>query len=433
MTNKKAPKRLRVMMSAYACQPGRGSEPGVGWNLAKAMTERHDVWVLTRADNRPAIEAELVKRPVPNLNFLYYELPRWASWWKRGDLGVQAHYYLWQLGATKIARLAHAKMNFDIAHHVTYTKYWAPAGVGFVECPFVWGPVGGGESMPSKFMNTLSLYGRFYEISRLIARWIGEHDPIVRSTAKRASVGIATTFETENRMRHISKHRVKTLSSIAVSKDEFDVLAKITKNIQTRGHTFLAIGRLLGWKGYQLALRAFAQAQIPGSNFIILGTGPEQRNLEGLAKNLEIDKQVKFISEVSRDDVLRLLSDSKIFIHPSLHESGGMVILEAMAAGLPVICLDIGGPAVHVNSRVGRKIAAINPDQAINDLSKAMQDLALDPDLRRQLGEAARQHVALEFTWERKAEQLAQVYEQVLSEGRNPEHIAEALDSLYQE
>ena len=81
MTNKEMPRRLRVLMSAYACEPGKGSEPGVGWNLAKAMATRHDVWVVTRANNRPVIESELEEQPVPNLHFLYYDLPRWASWW----------------------------------------------------------------------------------------------------------------------------------------------------------------------------------------------------------------------------------------------------------------------------------------------------------------------------------------------------------------
>jgi hypothetical protein len=76
-----------VLLSAYACEPGKGSEPGIGWNLARHLAEHHEVWVLTRTNNRPAIEAELARNPVPGLHFVYHDLPPWARFWKRGQRG----------------------------------------------------------------------------------------------------------------------------------------------------------------------------------------------------------------------------------------------------------------------------------------------------------------------------------------------------------
>ena len=402
-------------MSAYACEPGKGSEPGVGWNLAKAMAERHNVWVLTRANNRPVIDAELAERPVPNLEFLYYDLPRWASWWKRGGRGVQAYYYLWQFGAARVARSAHAKLKFDIAHHVTFVKYWAPAAAGFAGIPFVWGPVGGGESMPRSFLKDLSIRSQVYERARSSARWLGEQDPWVRRTSRRANLAIATTPETAAKIRKLSQCSVIQMLGVALVSGEFQKSVKErTSRLATEGVTLVSAGRLLGWKGYHLAVRAFAQAGLPAARYVILGDGPEKGYLIAMAKELGVEDRVEIVGAVPRPEVLKRLAEADIFLHPSLHDSGGWATLEAMAAGLPVICLDIGGPAVQVNSDVGRKIAAITPDQAIKDLGRAMRELVLDPDLRSQLGQAARQRVASEFTWEKKAEKLSKVYEQVL-------------------
>src|SRR5579864_4765887 len=78
---------VRVLLSAYACEPNRGSEPGVGWGTVQALAAHHEVWALTRANNRPAIERETARTPMPSVHFVYYDLPRWARWWKHGQRG----------------------------------------------------------------------------------------------------------------------------------------------------------------------------------------------------------------------------------------------------------------------------------------------------------------------------------------------------------
>ena len=79
---------MRVLLSAYSCQPGKGSEPGIGWNWAMQIARFHEVWVLTRAANRQAVEAALRANGPANLRFAYYDLPRWARFWKRGPRAV---------------------------------------------------------------------------------------------------------------------------------------------------------------------------------------------------------------------------------------------------------------------------------------------------------------------------------------------------------
>jgi hypothetical protein len=92
---------VKVFLSAYACEPSLGSEPGIGWNIAREMANHHEVWVLTWAERRAGIEAELTRNPVQNLHFIYVGLP-WDRVWRKG-LGIYPHYYLWQIGAYFVA------------------------------------------------------------------------------------------------------------------------------------------------------------------------------------------------------------------------------------------------------------------------------------------------------------------------------------------
>ena len=188
--------RHKVLISAYACEPGRGSEPGVGWNLAREMAKFHDLWVITRAINREVIEEELAKNPVQGLHFIYFDLPKWFRTWENERYGVQIYYYIWQLGIYPLAKSVHRKVGFSLAHHITFVRYWTPSLLALLPIPFLWGPVGGGESAPKTFRKNFSAEGQRYERLRDLARRLGEHDPLVRLTARKCKMALVTTRET---------------------------------------------------------------------------------------------------------------------------------------------------------------------------------------------------------------------------------------------
>ncbi len=404
---------MRVLVSAYACEPGRGSEPGVGWNLARHLARYCEVWVLTRANNRPAIDAELARNPVPGLHFLYYDLPAWARWWKRGQRGVHLYYFLWQVGAYFVARRVHRAVGFDLVHHVTFVKYWMPSFLALLPVPFVWGPVGGGESVPLAFWPSFGPRGILYEALRTLARWLGEHDPFVRLTARRAVLALATTEETAVRLRRLGAKTVEVLSQAALPAKELEALSRLSPP-PPRPVRFLSVGRLLHLKGFHLGLAAFARSGLRDAEYWLVGDGPERRRLERLARQLGIADRVRFWGQLPRSGVLELLGQCHALVHPSLHDSGGWVCLEAMAAGRPAICLDLGGPALQVTEETGFKVPARNAEQAIDDMTRAMLTLARDPQLGLQMGEAARYRVQEHFTWETRRSQLATLLSEVL-------------------
>ncbi len=410
-------RRLKVLLSAYACEPGQGSEAGVGWNVALHVSRYHDVWVITRANNRPAIEAALGVTVGDMPRFVYFDLPRWARWWKRRQQGVQLYYYLWQVGAYFVARRLHRAIKFDVVHHVTFVKYWTPSFAPLLSVPFLWGPVGGGESAPRHLWSELGARGERYEWWRELGRALGERDPLMRFTARHSAIALAATPQTAHRLRILGVKSIYTLSQVALSREEFVCLSTGHAS-PDRPYRFVSIGHLLPLKGFHLGLRAFARAGLPDWEYVVIGRGPDEKRLRTLAHSLHLDGRVHFLGPLRREEVFSRLRDCDVLVHPSLHDSGGLVCVEAMAAGKPVVCLDLGGPAHTVGAEAGVIIPSAHSD-VVDRLATAMTLLAKDQELRRRLGETGRRRVLRGFLWEDRARTLAAYYVEIASHRAN--------------
>ncbi|MBD2355803.1 glycosyltransferase [Tolypothrix sp. FACHB-123] len=407
---------MKVLISAYSCEPGRGSEPGVGWNIPREIAKYHKVWVLTRPDeSKEIIEAELTRNPVPNLHFVYFTLPFWQDSLRWGQSGaMQIHYYLWQIQAYFIARKLHREIGFDLIHHVTFVKYSSPSFLSLLPVPFIWGPVGGGESAPKSFWQDFSGRAKAYEIARNIVRGFGELDPFVYLTAKKSAVVRATTEDTAQRLYRMGVNDVDILPESGLPEEEIARLGQYPMP-DSAPIRFISMGRLLHWKGFHLGLRAFAQANLATAEYWIVGDGPESQRLQTLAETLGIAPRVKFWGRLPREQTLSKLGECHVLVHPSLHDSGGWVCMEAMAAGRPVICLNLGGPAVQVTKDTGFKIPPGNPEQAVQGLAEAMIRLAKDADLRLQMGQAGKKLVYESHSWQAKGKELVHLYETITS------------------
>jgi glycosyltransferase involved in cell wall biosynthesis len=411
--------RLRVLVSAYACEPDKGSEPGVGWNWVKQIARFHDVWVITRANNRTIIGRTLAAEPIPSAHWVYLDLPRWAGFWKKGPRGLYLYYlyyYLWQIGAFLTGRGLFREVGFDLTHHLTFGIDWIPSFLALLPTPFVWGPIIGAQSADGAFRQTFPLRGRAQELIRTWVRQSSQYDPVMQWAARRTALGVASTPEAAKHLEHLGCKKVTIHPSVGMSSHEMEVLSFVQTSAGTTTLRFLSIGRLLPSKGFHLALRAFAEVQrrFPQAEWWIIGDGPEGSRLMGLAAELGIQGKVNFWGWMPRQKVLAKLSECDVFVYPCLRGAISMACLEAMAAGRPVICLDLGGPALQVTEGTGVKVPAISPEQVVNDLAEAMLRLVHDQALRARMGEAARHRVAEYFDWDRKGEWIRDIYQEVL-------------------
>ncbi len=380
------PHSLRVLLSAYACEPDKGSEPGVGWHWTLALLRRGcHVCVVTRSNNRRTIEEACREQHLPygtQLQFIYCDLPQWATWWKRGRRGVHLYYALWQRLALRTVRRAHRVQPFDIVHHLTFGAWRQPSLLYRLRLPFVYGPVGGGEAAPAFLSRTLPLSCRFSEWLRAGANRSSLANPTLRACLKAAALVVARTPETAVWVRRAgARHTiVSPETGVAPPPDWFAPLPSRRRNEPLK---CIYAGRLLGWKGIHLAILALAQARSTGCEvaLTIVGQGPQRAFLQQHVDRCELHQAVHFVKWLPQTDLFRAYQAHHVLVFPSFHDSGGSVVLEAMAHGLPVLCLGLGGPGVLVDESCGHvvEVHGDDVDTTVEALARAMTEMGSDP------------------------------------------------------
>ncbi len=324
-------------MSAYACEPHKGSEPGAGWNWALAAAQRNDVWVITRANNRAAIEATaagLERTPT----FVYVEAPSVARFWKRSGHGIRSYYILWQLVAHRAARRLHSEIGFDVVHHVTFANLWLPALARLPGVPFVLGPVGGGPRVPLRLFKEIGVGGVSVEVLRRMAQLASRLNPLVSLTWRHADIVLAQNEETRDALPGSVRARTHVRTNASV-----DTLPLEPANANRKQLVAVFAGRLVGWKGAGLAIRALHKA--PRWQLRIIGSGPRRTMLQGLASSLGVADRVMFVPWLPHPRLLNELRKADALVMPSLREDAGFVAAEARAVGTDVIAFARAGAA----------------------------------------------------------------------------------------
>lgn len=409
-------RRLSILLSAYACEPHQGSEPGIGWHWATRLARAgHRVRVLTRANNRDPIERTLAAAPVPNLSFAYYDLPEWMRRWKNhAGLAARLYYVLWQWGAYAVARRLCRESRFDVVHHITFGVFRHPSFMAFLGLPFVFGPVGGGETAPKPLRRTFPLRGYLIDLVRDAANWVVRVDPLMAAVFRRSAATLCKTSETLESIP--PRFRDKCVVQVELGTDGNPGAARPRRRDRDDGSfRVLYVGRLVYWKGLHFGLAAFARLRErhPWSTLTVVGSGPDEAWLKDVARRLGIGEAVNWVPRLEHAAVMRAYARHDAFLFPSLHDSSGNVVLEALSSGLPVVCLDAGGPGVLVDLSCGFKVRAGEPQQVVEDLARALAALAADRDLARSMGEAALHRAWEHFSWTRQVSRMERLYRSV--------------------
>lgn len=411
---------LRVLVEAYACEPGSGSEPGIGWNWAlQAARHGHEVTIITRANNRTAIESGLAETPVANLRFHYVDLSRPFLDLKRrfGYFGLNAYYYFWQIRVAVIARKLHAECPFDLVHHVTFCNDWMPSGLALVDAPFIWGPVGGSTHlMPEEMKRSLPRSFRRYESSRqLFQTTLSRFDPWVALTRHRAA--LILTYSKEALAGVPLRHRGKARSIVHVGVRDSDILGARDAMPPATPFTVVSGGRLVHWKGFDLLVEGFARF-VRGSGadarLVLTGDGPYRGVLERYVRLHSLEDRVRFLGRLpSREDVYEVLATGHLYALPTLRDGPPVAIVEAMLAAKPVLCLDLGATRELVPTCAGLKIAQGSREEMTESIATA---LAWGHDHIAELhamGQRARDHVLAVHEWGRIGDEVEQIYQRI--------------------
>lgn len=381
---------MRILLSAFACAPGSGSEPGVGWAWATELSRDHDVVVLTDTSFRQDIEDENAREPRSSLRFVY--VGTGPSSYE--GLAIYRYYALWQRRALKAAMGEHSRAPFDLVHHVTYGSHRVSSPLWRLGVPLVFGPVGGGEDAPLRFYAP-GVVG-VAETPRELVRWASNRLVRVqlgrrRNLMKTAAIAV-TTEATAATLPRQTRARTQILPSSTLDSEVVADLRELhPRPGRPTGISALYAGRLLGWKGLRLALHGFARyaAEYPHARLSVFGDGRAERGMRRLACRLGVDDQVSWRGRVARTELLQAYEDHQVFLFPSLHDSSGFVTAEALLAGLPVICLPLGGPGQVTSPATGAIAPVASPAAAVAGIDRGLRDMT-DPVKWKEASAAAR-------------------------------------------
>jgi glycosyltransferase involved in cell wall biosynthesis len=413
-------KKLKVLVCAFAClgESGvkiRGGEAVLGWNIVKQLARFHEIFVLTHSQNRFTIEATLKKEPLLNARFYYLGLPSFLKFLQSFQGGIQLYAYFWQIKAYFFARKLHQKIHFDVFHHVTYANDWMASFIGaFLPIPYIRGPGGGAHKVPKNFLSEFSLIERISQALRNFGQWVFRHDPFFVLSQKKAKAILVCNLESLKAMPEDWQKKTYFFPVNGISSKDLRLLTQ-TRN-QSEEFLILSAGKLLKIKGFDLAIRAFKifVDKVSDAKFIIIGEGPQFSHLKNLIRKLNFQNKVQIKKWMPREEFLTQLAQCDVLLFPSLRDGGGQVVVEAMAAQKPVICLDIAGPGFHIDNKWGIKIFPSYPKKAIREIAKALELLYFDRKLREVLGKAARERAEKIYHWDRLGEKLFKIYQEVL-------------------
>lgn len=405
----------KIFISAYACEPGLGSEIGVGWHWVLEMSKFFELWVLTRRSNQHTIEPWIAEHPeYSHIHFLYFDLPKWARFWKKGLRGVRTYYNIWQWLTNSIVRRTMEENNIHIFHHLTYGNVlWKVSSYGQKQF-FIWGPAGGVETIPEEYT---CHYSKKMQLVEKLRRLMADNLKFNGGFKRRCKNADLILCKTDILRQYIpEKYRDKAVLFTDVAVDNLlDVPAVVESELSKRVE-FITVGRLDPWRGFDLTIEAFAKAAEKNENIhlTIIGKGADRERLETLINKLKLKEKVTMAGSVSMERYQEYMRSCDVVVNASLKEGAVTVSFDSMAMGKPLICIDTTGYTRYFSPEYAEIIQRADRDTTIQSLANSMIKLT-DSHLRFEMGKKA-QSAGHKFTWESRGKEIESVISKALRE-----------------
>jgi glycosyltransferase involved in cell wall biosynthesis len=403
--------KKKILLSAYACDPSKGSEPGNGWNWAIGLAKKgFEVHVLTTTRGKTQIENQLKELDILKISIVFHYIDHSKFWNKAyywNFLLMYIAYWTWQRKIFKYSKEKWSDLSIDFVHHVTWGSLKIGSQLYKLGYPMLFGPVGGGQKTP---LNYKEFLGDDY-IKELLRNLFGpivlKYNPLATGVLRKCQV-LVTNRDTLEMVNTISNHRVDLIFDAAIK--------EIPENFEKKNHegglNLIWVGRIYGFKGLRLIIVALSKIDhndLRKVKLTIVGDGPDRRKSELLVNKLKLNDNIKFVGMVPHVEVSKFFLLSDVFIYTSLRDSFPSQILEAQIMKLPVITLNLHGQELMVNKDTGIKCSVDNPSKTIEEIAKAIIFLLHNSNIRRAMGENAFLH-AKKQTWESKINYVINTY-----------------------
>jgi glycosyltransferase involved in cell wall biosynthesis len=399
---------MRVLLSAFACRPGRGSEPGTGWHWVGALSNLgHEVTVLTWSDQREEILASCP----PGVDFRFIDIPTSPVPRFANHLWAYDAYGRWQAAALRL--IEKQAKQYDVAHHVTYGGLHMGSALWRLPIPLLYGPIGGGQTAPANYWR---YFGRSWPAEALRTASTGRLLELSRCsrTIRHAAVTLVNNSETAAVCQRLGATDVRYFLADGLPSDWIADPRPRPTGIPV----VFWVGRLLPRKAPTLAIQAFAELRraMP-ARLIMVGDGPLRGQVHAMVKQLRLTEDVELMGHVTWDGVRRLYESASVLLFTSLRESFGAPFLEALGKGLPAVALDLHGISdADVGSAALKVALPPKPGDLPGHLASALQTVLCDDEWESRSAAAVKW--AADWTWPVKAAAVTQIYQEIAGSRR---------------
>ncbi len=413
--------RPQVLLIAYQCAPGQGSVSQIGWEWYSRLAQRARLTLVTHIRNKAAFDAQ--GPPAHDAEVIYIDTEAFAgplyrlssALFPRSQHTVflisSLDFYVFDRKAVAtLKQMQRRGRSWDIAHLVTPVSPWASPTLHRLHIPTILGPWNGGLETPTAFPELMKQDSAWLYPIRNLGRLFELLNRGIRSAT---AVLVATQATQKLIAPRYNPHCLPMLEN-GVDLSSFPSSPWPPSPSSTQPLRIVFVGRLVPFKGVSLLLKALSTI-LHNSAFelAIVGDGPERERLEKLSQDLALHSHVRFVGAQPLPAVADAMRAAHVFCLPSVRESGGAVVLEAMASARPVIVIKHGGPAEIVDDSVGHAIDPLGPDFVISELAKTLQQIISHPDAWQQKGLNGRIRAEQRFGWERKIDAALEIYARV--------------------
>jgi glycosyltransferase involved in cell wall biosynthesis len=407
-----------VLLSAYYCAPGGGSVSHIGWEWYARLSREIPVTLVTHSRNRQILSDAGAPFPGSTITYIDTEwfagpLYRLAKFlFKRSEHAIflltSLDFYLFDF--VVLRRFRKASSGLNLVHVVTPVSPLAVTRLHKLGLPLIVGPWNGGVS---------TLAG-FTEIMRADSEWIygvrmlrGLLDRLTGCTKNARRVLTATVATDQCLPPSVPTER---MIENGVDLDVFSPGGVLPPS-PANPLQILFVGRLIPAKGLTMLLSAAARihSAIP-LRILIAGDGAIRETLEEQVRRDGLSDVVTFLGRQNQEQIVALMRQSHALCLPSIRESGGAVLLEAMACEIPVLTVANGGPGELADEEVGRALTADSPEMLIQGLAAALTDMYCDAPKWKQRGINGRRRAERQYGWPARIQRAIDIYQKVLEE-----------------
>jgi len=398
-----------------------GSVSQIGWEWYSGLAQQVPVTLVTHIRNKEALTNAGTPLPGSEVHYIDTEwfagpLYRFASrLFPRSQhsafLVSSLDYFVYDRDAIALLRKLNPKQKWDLVHVVTPVSPAGATRLHKLGLPVILGPWNGGLESPANFPEIMKddvgwLY-KIRDIGRYLDRFFG--------TTAHAAVILTATNATEAAIRRENRRRAVRMLENGVNLDVFQPAAWDPMPSPRNPLRLVFAGRLVPFKGVAMLIEAVRRirGEFP-VELSIVGDGPLRADLEGVARAAAVQDIVRFRGALPLPEVAAEMRRSHVFCLPSIRESGGAVVLEAMASGLPALAANYGGPAEIVSDEIGRLLSVDGSEALIADMVRSFREIARDPEPWRQKGLAGRIRAEQKYSWAAKIATMRDLYDRVL-------------------